>query len=220
MRTAYHAHLKKATDEKQSMAAYHPPKGKASRVHTEVTMMRIYEAHDGFVGTYAQVLAHEKMLAGDFVDEDAEGNHKIMEVYVASDGHFHGTYDEVAAHEAKLGRGGTGDGEDEGETLTHVYYAPDGFHGTLDEVIAHENKNGLSENAELYETEDGFVGTYAQVAAHEGRMQGAQGEQEEVLHQVYHAPDGFHGTFEEVEAHEAKLAAGKLGKGQEKRDLT
>jgi len=59
------------------------------------------------MGTYEEVLAHEKKLGlstGDEQEVQIEERHDrvLLRIYEAPDG-FRGTYDEVEEHEAKLG---------------------------------------------------------------------------------------------------------------------
>ena len=65
------------------------------------------QAPDGFMGTYEEVLAHEKELgivSGDELDMGGTGSYATEDVqlYEAPDG-FRGTYEEVVAYEAEHG---------------------------------------------------------------------------------------------------------------------
>jgi len=69
-------------------------------------LMRIYEAEDGFRGTYDEVLAHESKVAkggksGGAMDNDDRNDRVLLRIYEAADG-FRGSYDEVLEHEKKI----------------------------------------------------------------------------------------------------------------------
>ena len=105
------------------------------------------QAPDGFMGTYEEVLEHEKMMG---VVPGHKSDKKHM--YEAPDG-FRGTYDEVVAHEEKLnlakGSEHEVDAKDVSQrekVLLRIYEAPDGFRGTYDEVEAHEQKLAASQD--------------------------------------------------------------------------
>ena len=90
-------------------------------------LVRLYEAPDGFRGTYDEVLAHEEklgMVTGNEKDTGkVETNDRVlMRLYEAPDG-FRGTYDEVLAHEQKLGLAkGDEQAVDKDEaTIMHLY---------------------------------------------------------------------------------------------------
>ena len=196
--------------------------------------LSVYEAADGFRGTHAEVLAHERAtlkhiyrfklyectsdgFRGSYEEVQAHENElkakaKVgtLALYEAPDG-YRGTFDEVQAHELELG------------SLMNLYEAPDGYRGTYEEVLAHEKAMGLrAEGAEplfmLYEcTSDGFRGTYDEVLAHEKAMGLVPGDDstprdgEAALYNLYEAPDGFRGTYDEVLAHEMKMGVSKEG---------
>jgi len=157
----------------------------AVEAHHDLVLMRIYEAEDGFRGTYDEVVAHEEKLGleqcneHEVVMENVEQREQVlMRIYEAEDG-FRGTYDEVLEHENKLGFAKGSEHEVESETvLFRIYKAPDGFMGTYDEVKAYEGtRNFKSEELEdpisnprifsIYRCDDGFRGTYEECVAHE-----------------------------------------------------
>jgi hypothetical protein len=94
--------------------------------------MDLYQAPDGFVGTFEDVAAHEKRLGL----EDTR-----YDVYEAPDG-FRGTFEDVEAHEKRLGL------VSESKDTMDVYEAPDGFRGTFEDVAAHEKRLGLVSETE------------------------------------------------------------------------
>ena len=140
----------------------------------------LYEASDGFRGTYEEVLQHEKRAEGKV----------LFSLYEASDG-FRGTYDEVVQHEKKVA---TDQGNDAGESpagsevLLRVYESEDGkFRGTYGDVLAYEEKvedkeargTSLADAGDvllrIYESEDRkFRGTYGDVLAYEQKATGEE----------------------------------------------
>jgi hypothetical protein len=187
--------------------------------------MDLYEASDGFRGTFDEVKAHEQNLA--------DAKHGTMSVYEASDG-FRGNYEEVVAHEQKI--------KDTVATVS-LYEADDGFRGTLEEVMAHEQNLADAKHGtmSLYEAADGFRGTYDQVVEHQkavmaktrsgqnicGFSNGSLGKLEDaVTHEkklatpgstgldLYEAEDGFRGTYGEVLAHEKGIHGGASSRAQ------
>ena len=193
----------------------------------------VWEASDGFRGTYNEVLAHEEDLK--------ESRKGTLSIYEAPDG-FRGTLEEVEAHERQLGHAYNMDGSqiiklqqaDRDPVLFRLYEASDGFRGVYDEVLEHEKRLGASAGNSavsneavlfrIYESElgDGFRGTLEEVDAHEKKARfnmangitAGGGASEEVLFKIYESDlgDGFRGTLEEVEAHEKKvLASGGAG---------
>ena len=116
---------------------------------------QLYEAPDGFRGSYEEVLEHEKRYKltqqsyAAVGDDHGDANDKVVvRIYEADDG-FRGTYDEVAAHEKKnkLKPSGDdpkvtvgGDSEDNDRVLLRIYEAEDGFRGSYGEVLEHEEK--------------------------------------------------------------------------------
>jgi hypothetical protein len=171
----------------------------------EVATYSVYEAADGFRGTYEDVLAHEQKLG--LLD-----NGKKYKLYEAPDG-FRGTYEEVLAHETMLAKLN----EKPEDKRYKLYEAPDGFRGSYEDVLAHERRilgNDDPVIIRIYEAPDGFRGTYEEVLEHEKKLQnGLSGDDEDdkVLFRLYEAPDGFRGSYEEVLAHEEKL--GHMGEG-------
>jgi len=151
--------------------------------HSDRVLMRIYEADDGFRGTYEEVLDYEKKMGiapGHEKPVHQGGAHDavLLRIYEAPDG-FRGTHDEVLAHEKALdmknGIDSEGTSADD-HVILSLYEAPDGFRGTYEEVDAHEKKlrHTISSNSELqlsvYEAPDGFLGTYEEVLAHEASL--------------------------------------------------
>ena len=146
-------------------------------------LMRIYEAEDGFRGTYEEVLDHEQKMGltlGHEKPASQGGAHDVvlMRIYEAPDG-FRGTHDEVLAHEKALdmknGKYSEGAPADD-HVLMRLFEAPDGFRGTYEEVEAHEKKFGHTMGSDsefqlsVYEAPDGFLGTYEEVLAHEAAL--------------------------------------------------
>ena len=165
-----------------TVVAAPPP---AIEEHHERVLLRIYEAEDGFRGTYEEVVAHEEKLQlsqGKEHEVSSESNEQrdkvLMRIYEAEDG-FRGTYDEVVEHEVKTGLAKGSEQEVNSETvLFRIYEAPDGFRGTYDEVKEYEQAHNFkSEEIEdpvsnpriysIYRCDDGFRGTYEECVAHE-----------------------------------------------------
>ena len=158
----------------------------------------VFRASDGFVGTYNQMIMHERQQ-GKAHSDNVEGALKspspgTIHVYVAEDG-FQGTFAEVVAHEENLGLHGEMRGElsSTGEVIMKLFEAPDGFCGTYDEVVAHEEKLGI----------DGGIKDTG-----------------ETMLKVYMAPDGFHGSYDEVVAHEKKMSLGGGADGHQSHIFT
>jgi len=94
---------------KQNTAAKSAPSAPSVEAHHDRILLRIYEAPDGFRGTYDEVVAHEeKMHLAKGSEHEVNMNdvsqreQVLLRIYEAPDG-FRGTYDEVDAHEKKLG---------------------------------------------------------------------------------------------------------------------
>ena len=62
----------------------------------------LYEAPDGFRGTWDEVVAHEKKLGITSGDENQVASGNTLQLYESDDGLFRGTYAECVAYEAKL----------------------------------------------------------------------------------------------------------------------
>lgn len=145
----------------------------------EPVLFRLYEAADGFRGTYEEVVAHEakknlnKVAGAEENDENDGANDPIIyRIYEAPDG-FRGTYDQVLEHEQKncLHHGET----QVNKPKIQLYEAPDGFRGTYEEVLAHEqellgNSPSWDKKTHIYQSPDGFEGLHDEVLAHEKKM--------------------------------------------------
>ena len=164
---------------------------------------RMYEAPDGFRGTFKEVAEHEARLSQEGGLEKFVGNASsttdevLYELYESDDGKFRGSLDDVTAYEeATAKKSGSA-----APVLFRIYESDDGkFHGTYDEVDAYE-KNGGS-GGEIFEANDGFRGTREEVLAHvHGEFGGG-----EVLFKVYESDDGkFRGSLDECEAYEKSV---------------
>jgi hypothetical protein len=187
---------------------------KDADIMPQIATFSVYEAVDGFRGTYEDVLAHEQKLG--LLD-----NGKKYKLYEAPDG-FRGSYEEVLAHETMLAK------LNQGPQKFKLYEAADGlFRGSYEEVIAYEHRKGLDNDdpviLRIYEAEDGFRGTYEEVLAHEKKLEsgnksstGSKSNKDEpVLFRIYEAPDGFRGTYDEVVAYEKKMGFEGEGGGIE-----
>lgn len=175
-------------------------------------VFRIYEASDGYRGSYEDVLAREeKIESGVGFGGNDKHSSVMFRVYEASDG-FRGSYEEVVEREGQIDAGMT-DGAESGEVLFKLYEASDGFRGSYDDVVRHEERlasGATSDEGEVvlrvYEASDGFRGTFDEVVAHEeqhgldGGVPGGAGS-----HSLYETVDGkFRGTFDECVAYEEK----------------
>jgi len=87
-----------------------PPAASQQPNHDRI-LMRIYEAEDGFRGSYDEVVAYEERMHLKKGNEhevgmkDPSHNEQVLlRIYEAPDG-FRGSYDEVVAHEEKLNLG-------------------------------------------------------------------------------------------------------------------
>ena len=167
-------------------------------------IMRIYEAEDGFRGTYDEVVEHEEkfkqaqnsITVGD--DSEDNSNKVLFRIYEAEDG-FRSTFDEVVEHEKELELLAKGQeldvtkkldnnvpGDDEDKVVVRIYESSDGFRGTYDEVVEHEKKCNLTKS-------DAAVGS------------DSEDVNDKVVVRIYESSDGFRGTYDEVVEHEKEF---------------
>jgi hypothetical protein len=157
MKTAHVIKFRRALLHAKAEPHFGPPPGAAAAESGGGGTLSVFEAVDGWRGTFAACEAHEDKLlhlAHALAAHGADEQHDrvLVRLYEAPDG-FRGTYDEVLAHEEKLGMV-TGNEKDTGKVETNdrvlmrLYEAPDGFRGTYDEVLAHEQKLGLAKGDE------------------------------------------------------------------------
>ena len=167
-------------------------------------IMRIYEAEDGFRGTYDEVVEHEEkfkqaqnsITVGD--DSEDNSNKVLFRIYEAEDG-FRSTFDEVVEHEKELELLAKGQeldvtkkldnnvpGDDVDKIVVRIYESSDGFRGTYDEVVEHEKKCNLTKS-------DAAVGS------------DSEDVNDKVVVRIYESSDGFRGTYDEVVEHEKEF---------------
>ena len=185
----------------------------------------LYEAADGFRGTYEEVVKHEKEKA-------AVNSNEVVEIYQSEDGKFHGSLDDVVAYDTDKVKAAPAASTN---VLFRIYQSEDGkFKGTYEDVVSYETKqqgNGTyEENKEngdvicsIYESDDGkFRGAYKDVVDYEAKVStvdatSPRGEVSgvgPVLCRIYESDDGlFHGLYEDVLAHEAKAQLSNPSKG-------
>ena len=192
----------------------------------ETEVNGLYEAPDGFRGTYDEVVAHEEKLGYKFCEET---------------GTIKPHSDEVASAESVL----NADGVDLGKYVEPLHQNGVNFatelSGCTDAWLA--DKVGLTSSADLTKfrelvpdntadlsatASDGFKGTTSDVAMHEVKLRelidvqpaaktatpapSIEAHHDRILLRIYEADDGFRGTYDEVVAHEEKL---NLAKGSE-----
>ena len=173
-------------------------------------IMRIYEAEDGFRGTYDEVVEHEEkfkqaqnsITVGD--DSEDNSNKVLFRIYEAEDG-FRSTFDEVVEHEKELELLAKGQelgvtkkldsnvpGDDEDKVVVRIYESSDGFRGTYDEVVEHEKElELLAKDQELDVTKK-----------LDNNVPGD--DVDKIVVRIYESSDGFRGTYDEVVEHEKK----------------
>jgi len=114
--------------DEESTTEIAPPAPPQESNHDRV-LIRIYEAEDGFRGSYDEVVAHEEMLnlakgsEHEVGMQDASRREQVLlRIYEAPDG-FRGTYDEVVAHEEKLGlgKGNEMEADQNDRDIMHLY---------------------------------------------------------------------------------------------------
>ena len=102
-------------------------------------LMRVYEAEDGFRGSYDEVVAHEEKMHLIKGNEHEVGPQEVFQhekvllrIYEAPDG-FRGTYDEVVAHEEKLGlgKGNEVEADQNDHVVMHLYEVSGGLELSL-----------------------------------------------------------------------------------------
>ena len=197
-------------EKKLKLLSSKSKKGKKKSKRAE--SIDLYEAADGFRGTYEEVVKHEKEKA-------AVNSNEVVEIYQSEDGKFHGSLDDVVAYDTDKVKAAPAASTN---VLFRIYQSEDEkFEGTYEDVVSYEKKqqgNGQA-NAEekvsksigsidLYEASDGFRGTYEEVMEHQKKKPAVNSN--EVI-EIYQSEDGkFHGSFDEVSTYEENKENGDV----------